>query len=304
MDDLQNSKGQPTGIEYGFLRIMEMLEREYDGAELIVCWDCPTATDKRRKIAPYYKESRRKKRAEAEAEEQRELRAIPGRDGRTFYDRVRELRESMLSCRWQWCEVKGLEADDLMHTLAKTNPDGVSYIYTNDRDLLQSVVDDTIIMVKSRHSKRWEWNEEKIWKEFRVRPWQLPLYRAVIGDPRDDIPGFGKLGKEKTAEYVRAAVRAWNKNPSSGSWTDVLCDLIKKDRHRYTDKVWDAWTIFSKEYLDSNFLVSSLTVIDGVTVTPPTGNVELQKGFLLANEINTLNLCRELLAADFKEEEF
>lgn len=289
MDDLQTEAGVKTGIEYGFLRIMEMLEREYKGAKLIVCWDCPTAKARRQKIAPYYKESRGKRRSD-----------IPS----SFHERVHIMRDLMLDQRWCWCASKGMEADDLMHTLAKTNGEGTSYIYTNDRDLLQSVVDDTIIMVKSRMSgadQTWHWNEEKIWEEFRVRPWQLPLYRAVIGDKSDDLPGFGKLGKAKTAEYVRAVYRT---DCVELTPTTLFEMLVWEDAHRYTQKVLDGWKEFADKYFVPNFEVMRLTVIDGVSYAEPGGVTESQKIFLKSKEIRSLNLCRELLAEDFKEEEF
>lgn len=295
MPDLSASDGTPTGMEYGFLRLLENLERRFEGARLVICWDAPNAKSKRQRIADYYKAQRKS-----------------SADRSRLYGRLSLLKEQVLRYQWARCESDGLEADDLLYTLAadrRVEPGTQVLIYTNDKDLLQCVSGESIVVLRSHEHRTWIWDEAKVWEEYSVRPHQLPLLRSVLGDRSDNLPGCGAFGREKTAEYVRAAYRLFGNTErlfDLDEVTDAFFHVVDKDVNRYTDKAWGKWAGFYEGgFLDSNFKLSRLESQGRVEIQPPIEDTaDARVEALRRWEIRSLRMCKDLMAADFEDEEF
>lgn len=286
MPDLRSSVGVPTGLEYGFLRCVESVQRRYGVTRVVVCWDAPNSSDSRRELYPGYKARRREKRRA---------------DADTALPRIAALRRQVLENLWAWAEEPGREADDLMFTLARRSAAGLCLVYTNDQDLLQAV-DERTIVLKSRESKTWEWDVERVDDKFNVRPGQLALLRAVLGDPSDELPGCKAFGAEKTAEYVREAYRLWE--PGHGEPADALIAVAERDVSRegyYSEKRVAAWRAFvGSGQLHVNYRVMVLEDVH-VAVHEPRDGRDAVKAFLQRTEIRSLRLCRDYL--DVAEDE-
>lgn len=101
-------------------------------------------------------------------------------------------------------EKDGYEADDLIGTLArKAAKDGWQVnIVTGDLDSLQ-LVDHAISVETTRKgvSDTVIYNEKAVEQRFGLRPDQLIDYKALRGDPSDNIPGVPGIG-EKTAQEL------------------------------------------------------------------------------------------------------
>jgi DNA polymerase-1 len=96
-------------------------------------------------------------------------------------------------------EVDGFEADDVIGTLAKQSKDQV-IIVTGDKDLLQLVKDDRILvyMPTKGLSQARLYDEKAVKERMGVVPNKIPDFKALAGDPSDNYPGVTGIGP-KTA---------------------------------------------------------------------------------------------------------
>ncbi len=102
-----------------------------------------------------------------------------------------------------WAMVE-LEADDALASaahLAALNPavQKVS-IWTPDKDLSQSVVDDRVVQVDRKSGKIRNATEVK--EKFGVDPRLIPDYLALVGDAADGYPGIPGIGKTTAARLL------------------------------------------------------------------------------------------------------
>ena len=173
----QTSKGEPTAGIYGFarelVRVLEQEKPEY----LAVAFDVGKTF--RDEIFPEYKATREK---------------MPD-DLRPQLERIREMVDAFNIPR---LEMEGYEADDVLGSTARVAAEqglGVKII-TGDRDLLQLVNERTTVYLAG-DDQTYITNEDVI-NKLGVRPDQVVDYKALVGDPSDNIPGVKGVG-EKTA---------------------------------------------------------------------------------------------------------
>ena len=96
------------------------------------------------------------------------------------------------------------ESDDLMYALSRhLDKSNKCYIYTGDRDLLQSLNDNTVIITGWKNNspdiidEKSYTVDEKLTKKFKgCPPNKLPFYRAFIGDSSDNLKGVYRMSKE------------------------------------------------------------------------------------------------------------
>ncbi len=291
MDDLCSSDGTPTGMEYGFLRVVERLQKEFSSCDIFIAWDCKTAKSKRQEIAPEYKAQR-----------------TPNTERNKLYARVEVLRSDVLRARFYEISKLGLEADDLLYSYAEfaRECDYIIphvFLYTNDEDLLQAVTERCTVL-KSFRSKIFTWDSDKVFEKFKVRPGILPLYRAVVGDKSDNLPGCISLGKAWIAMHCRTIYR---ENVTRRGLVQVkrLVKMANKQRKRFTIKAWDKWAAFIQSgQLVRNYKCMCLMPKD-YDLFPPTGDNYLAAEALAKWEIFSLCMSAELLGdRDVDEDEF
>ncbi len=101
---------------------------------------------------------------------------------------------------------EGYEADDILGTVSKYVSEGVwstenidLYILSGDKDLLQLINEKTFICLPNGNFKNiMVYDREKTYEKFGYYPEQVIDYKALVGDPSDNIPGVKGVG-EKTA---------------------------------------------------------------------------------------------------------
>ena len=181
MRALTTSAGQPTNAIYAFTNMLLSLTEQHKPTLMFCAWDRPEPTFRHLKFDGY-KGTRQETPDDLRAQGPlaRELCQVFG---------VPPL------------EAAGFEADDIIGTLARRGRDA-GYdvlIVTGDLDALQLVepgvrvvttvkgVTDTVI-----------YDEAAVDARYGLKPNQLADYRALKGDPSDNIPGVAGIG-EKTA---------------------------------------------------------------------------------------------------------
>ena len=99
----------------------------------------------------------------------------------------------------------GYEADDLIGALAKqAEGSGLdTVILSGDLDTLQLVTPHVQLMTTRQGFQNTViYNEEKIMERYGLRPDQMIDYKALKGDPTDNIPGVPGVGEKTAAKLV------------------------------------------------------------------------------------------------------
>ncbi len=180
---LSNARGLHTNAVYGFLNIMFKILEEEKPDYLTVAFDVHAPTF-RHEIYQEYKGTRKPM-----PEELRE--------------QVPVLKRTLQAMGIQICEKAGLEADDLLGTLAKrSEKEGLEVcLVSGDRDLLQIASSHSKIRIPKTKGARTEiedYYESDVKEKYGVTPEQFIELKALMGDASDNIPGVPKVG-EKTA---------------------------------------------------------------------------------------------------------
>jgi len=115
---------------------------------------------------------------------------------------VNELRARCRLRHWTTVAVDGFEADDILATLAHALPTSC-VIFTNDSDALACINERVTVLrpVKIRESVLWD--GEKVEAKYGVRPDQLSDYKALVGEPGDNIAGIAGVGPKKAAAMLQ-----------------------------------------------------------------------------------------------------
>lgn len=98
------------------------------------------------------------------------------------------------------------EADDLIAVAVNQLPDHEVVIHTRDKDLRQ-LLDQHVSMLDFVSGKNW--TESLLLEEEGLRPDQVPLYLALVGDTSDNIQGIPAVG-DKTAKLLIEHFDNWD----------------------------------------------------------------------------------------------
>ena len=103
-------------------------------------------------------------------------------------------------------EIPGYEADDLIGTAAERfKKEAKVVILTGDMDALQLVEGERVV-VKTFQKGIGEtsvYNEAKVEERYGLAPRQLPDYKALSGDPSDNIPGIQGVGPKTATALLK-----------------------------------------------------------------------------------------------------
>src|SRR6185436_10654554 len=102
-------------------------------------------------------------------------------------------------------EQQGFEADDVIGKLTvDAEAAGVeTTIVTVDLDMLQLVSDKVRLMTtRSGVENTIIYDPARIWERYGLRPDQMIDYKALKGDPTDNIPGVPGVGEKTAAKLI------------------------------------------------------------------------------------------------------
>lgn len=179
----QTKNGEPTAATFGFINVLLSLMEKERPEYLAVAFD--TGRTFRNDTYSDYKATRAK---------------MPDML-RSQIERIRELVDAFCFPR---LEVEGYEADDVLGTIARQAAEkGMAVkIVTGDRDLLQLVTDRVVVnLAGGKKSESIDFYPEQVMEKLGVRPDQVVDFKALVGDPSDNIPGVKGIG-QKTAETL------------------------------------------------------------------------------------------------------
>jgi DNA polymerase-1 len=184
---LTTSKGDLVNGVFGFasivLRGLADLQPDY----LAVSFDLPGKTFRHEQYAEY--------------------KATRTRMPDDLRDQFPKVREVVKALRIPVYEMAGYEADDVIGTITKqldANDDLETTIVTVDLDMLQLVTPRVRLMTtRSGVENTVMYDVAKIDERFGLRPDQMIDYKALKGDPTDNIPGVPGVGEKTAAKLIR-----------------------------------------------------------------------------------------------------
>ena len=181
---LTTSKGLPTGAVKGVLNMLKSLRKQYPDSPFAVVFDAKGGTFRDEMYAEY-KANRP---------------SMPD-DMRV---QIEPLHASVIALGFPLLCVEGVEADDVIGTLARSSAaaDRPVVISTGDKDMAQ-LVDGHITLVNTMTGSVLD--VEGVKEKFGVSPEQIIDYLALMGDSSDNIPGVPGIGP-KTASGLLVGV--------------------------------------------------------------------------------------------------
>ena len=182
---LRNSKGVNTSALYGTLNSLEKVIREQKPDYIIVAFDSGKPTFRHEKY-PEYKSTRAKM-----PDELAELLPV--------------IKQAIEALNIPVVEIEGVEADDVVGTLAKrAKQEGFEVLlYTGDKDFLQVLEEGISMLAPGRGNQPDKlWTVHNAHEKFGVRPEQVLDFIALAGDTSDNIPGVPGIGEKTAAKLL------------------------------------------------------------------------------------------------------
>jgi DNA polymerase-1 len=119
-----------------------------------------------------------------------------------LYQQIPLVKQFLNSCDIPIYQLEGFEADDVIGSISNNLNHQAKiekYIVTGDKDTLQLVNDNTKVFTLGRGiNDPILFDEQKVIDKFKIKPDQVVDYKALRGDPSDNIPGVAGVG-DKTA---------------------------------------------------------------------------------------------------------
>jgi DNA polymerase-1 len=181
LPDLRTSKGEPTGALRGVLSMLRRLVIDGKPDYFAVVFDAPGKTF-RDDWYPEYKAQR-----------------PPMPD--PLVAQIGPLHDMVRANGWPLLVVEGVEADDVIGTLARqAKAAGIdTVISTSDKDLAQ-LVEPGITLINTMSNERLD--HDGVVARFGVRPDQVLDLLTLTGDTVDNVPGVSKVGPKTAAKWL------------------------------------------------------------------------------------------------------
>ncbi len=183
LPSLKTKDGELTNALYGFIRILLNAVDEFKPNYLAFAFDLPQPTFRHR----IYKEYKAQ-------------RPSMGDDLRK---QIPWIKEFLKIINIPVLEESGLEADDLIATIVHQNKDKKIYILSGDLDLLQLVSENCFLIHPQRGITEFViYDVDKVKERFGVLPSKLPLFKVLVGDNSDNIPGIPGIGPKRALKIL------------------------------------------------------------------------------------------------------
>ncbi|HEV7815254.1 MAG TPA: DNA polymerase I [Janthinobacterium sp.] len=181
LPDLRGPGGVPTGAIHGMINMLRRLRVDYPAAYIACVFDAKGKTF-RDELYPEYKAQR------ASMPEDLALQIEP-------------IHEAVRAMGWPILMVDGVEADDVIGTLAvQAAAAGMNTVVsTGDKDLAQ-LVNSQVTLINTMSNEKLD--EAGVLAKFGVPPKRIIDYLSLIGDTVDNVPGVAKVGPKTAVKWL------------------------------------------------------------------------------------------------------
>ncbi|MEK6735860.1 MAG: DNA polymerase I [Pseudomonadota bacterium] len=181
LPDLRNRNNEPTGAIHGVLNMLRRLHKDYHADYSACIFDAKGKTF-RDEIYPEYKAHRPSMPADLAIQ-------------------IEPLQACIRAMGWPLLIVEGVEADDVIGTLAKqaVSENMQCIISTGDKDITQ-LVNPFITLVNTMNNEMLD--EAGVCAKFGVPPERMLDYLMLVGDSADNVPGVEKVGPKTAVKWL------------------------------------------------------------------------------------------------------
>ncbi len=211
---LTNRKGEMTNAVYGFSSVLIKVINELKPDYMVATFDLAAPTFRHLEYDQY-----KAKRVKAPDE---------------LYAQIPKTKDVLTAFGIPILEKEGFEADDIIGTVAKkyTNKEINILIITGDLDTLQ-LVDDNIRVytMKKGLNDTIVYGEKEVEERYGLKVNQMIDYKALRGDPSDNIPGVKGIGEITATSLLKEFGTLENlyKNVDKVKSKNVM-EKLKKDK--------------------------------------------------------------------------
>lgn len=193
VDPSLSNHGQPIGGIKGSIKILQKLVRMTNPNEIVICWDGPNGSQKRKAMNSSYKEGRK-----------------PLRLNRSVHNLTEN--EEIQNKVWQQMQIieylnqmpiiqlilERVEADDIISYVCNSShyKGWQKVIVSNDKDFLQLCDEETVVYRPTTDKIE---TKKTVIESVGVHPTNMALARAMDGDASDNLPGVNRVGMKTIA---------------------------------------------------------------------------------------------------------
>ncbi len=181
LPDFRNRYNEPTGAIKGVISMLRRLHNDYQADYSACVFDAKGKTF-RDDLYPEYKANR-----------------PPMPDN--LIAQIIPLHECIHALGWQMLIIEGVEADDVIGTLAKQAEQEKMrcVISTGDKDIAQ-LVNKQVTLVNTMNNETLD--EAGVLAKFGVAPTSMLDYLTLVGDKADNVPGVEKVGPKTAIRWL------------------------------------------------------------------------------------------------------
>lgn len=208
---MKNQSGFPTNALYGFVSMLNKIIEEENPSYMAVAFDIGK-TFRHDKYEDY-------KAGRSETPEELKL-------------QMPVARELLNAMGIKYYEIDNYEADDIIGALAKEtikDPNFVGTIISSDKDLLQ-LISPQIEMKLLKQKGNIRYDVESFTKDFGFPPINMIDFKALAGDPSDNIPGVKGIGEKTATKLISEYTTIENIYDNIDKITGSVKDKLLKDK--------------------------------------------------------------------------
>lgn len=188
MAPLIGPNGEPVGALYGLAKLLLKIKTELNPDYIAACADRPEPTFRK--------------------EQYQEYKATRQPTADDLIPQIKQMRDIFDWFKIKMFELPGFEADDIIGTLAtklKTEPDLQIIILSGDRDMLQLVEGDKVVvdLLVNGDQRTVMMNEGAVKEKYGLNPRQIIELKGLIGDTSDNIPGVMGIGEKSATPLLQ-----------------------------------------------------------------------------------------------------
>ncbi len=182
---MTTKKGKVVNAVYGFASVLIKALREFKPEYAVLALDKEGPTFRHEKFSEY--------------KAQRE------RAPKELYEQIPLVKKVAQAFSLPVFEKQGFEADDIIGTIVKkVDKDIERIVVTGDMDSLQLIDNTTKVYTMSRGlSESMLYDQEKVKEKFNLCPSEMVDFKALRGDPSDNIPGIKGIGEKTATNLIR-----------------------------------------------------------------------------------------------------
>jgi len=188
VDPSISTNGQPIGGTKGSIKILQKLVRITKPNEIVVVWDGPNGSRKRKSMDAAYKHGRKPLRLNRAAHNLTDDEVLQNKiwQQTRFIEYLNEMPISQIM-------IAEVEADDVIAYVTQMDyyKEVQKIIVSNDKDFLQLCNDETILYRPTAHLLM---NTNRVIEEYGIHPNNMALARAIVGDASDNLVGIRGAG--------------------------------------------------------------------------------------------------------------